>query len=310
MSFDNLMTEAAEIQRSAIQHQVATGMAEAGRAAGYAEKYLTQQAQSDFADIPGLFEPFSMMPDPAGYTGMVNSLAGAMHVLSAGQDTKDEIDGPIYPANPVMDKLTGSESYVENWTGKAAEDFKRNFIDPFRSVASNQFLLTSVLKSALEAHQELWRRARTDIDKIATDTIAALDHMDDCGSNDWSMAFTVLGAVVAVAAAPVTDGTSLIALAAVGSAASIASTAAGSGGGAPTRRFSGESAGAVISQMRQAITMLADDINAEEQKIARAMNNTHSIVLDSRSAFVSNRPLLAGANAKDITGPEFMGYPT
>lgn len=309
MSFENLMAEAAEIQRSAIQHQVGTGLAQAGRAAPYEEKYLTQKAESDFADIPGLFEPFSMMPDPAGYSGMINGLADAMHVLSAGQDTKDEIDGPVYPANPVMDKLTGSESYLENWTGKAAEDFKRNFIDPFPAVVSNQFLITSVLKGAIEAHQEMWRRARTDIDKIATDTIAALDHMDDCGSNDWSMAFTVLGAVVAVAAAPVTDGTSLIALAAVGSAASIASTAAGSGS-TPTRRFSGESAGAVISQMRQAISMLADDINTEEQKITRAMKDTHSIVQMSRSAFVSKRPLLAGADAKDITGDGFMGYAT
>jgi hypothetical protein len=309
MSFDNLMAEAAEIQQSAIQHQVAHGVAEAGRAGGYAAKYLTEQAQKDFADIPSLFEPFTMMPDPGAYKPMVGDVASAMRILSTGLGNKDPIDGIPFPANPVMDQLSGSETYIDNWTGRAAEDFKRNFIDPFPAVLSNQFLLASVLKGALEAHAAIWQKARNDIDKIATDTIAALDHMDDCGSNDWSMFFTVVGAVVSIAAVPVTDGASLYGLAAVGAAASVASSAAGGGGGAE-RRFSGESSAAVISQMKQAINMLVDDINTEEQKITKAMHSSYATVQAGRSEFVSNKPLLAGATAKNITGDGFMGYAT
>jgi hypothetical protein len=309
MSFENLMAEAAEIRKSAIQHQVSNAMAQAGRGAAYAEKQITAKATSDFADIPGLYEPFSLMPDPATYNGMIQDLSNVMRTLSSGQANTDPIDGPIYPANPTLHKLSGTQSYLENWTGKAAEDFKRNFIDPFPAVVSNQFLLTAVLKAALEAHKEMWKRARTDIDNIATTTISALDHMDDCGSNDWSMAFTVLGAVVAIAAVPVTDGASLFALAAVGSAASVASSAAGSGDD-HRQRFSGESAGAVISQMRTAIAMLADDINTSEQKIVKATNDTYGTVAGSRSAFVSNRPMLANANADDIKTDQYLGYAT
>jgi hypothetical protein len=306
MSFENLMGEAAEIQKSAIQHQVSNSMASAGRAAAYAEKQITAKAQSDFADIPGLYEPFSLMPDPASYQPMIHELEGAMHTLSSGQGNSDPIDGPIYPANPTLDKLTGTESYIENWTGRAAEDFKRNFVDPFPAVVRNQFLLSAVLKAALEAHQEMWKRARIDIDNIATATISALDHMDDCGSNDWSLAFTVLGAVVAIAAVPVTDGASLFALAAVGSAASVASAVAPSGD--DKRRFSGESAGAVIAQMRTAIKLLADDIASQEAKIAKAMNETYGTVTSGRTSFVSNRPLLADANAGNVKGDQGLGY--
>ena len=306
MSFENLMAEAAEIQKSAIQHQVSNSLASAGRGAAYAEKQITAKAQSDFADIPGLYEPFSLMPDPASYQPMIHDLEGAMRTLSSGQGNSDPIDGPIYPANPTLDKLSGTESYLENWTGHAAEDFKRNFIDPFPAVVRNQFLLSAVLKAALEAHQEMWKRARTDIDNIATATISALDHMNDCGSNDWSLAFTVLGAVVAIAAVPVTDGASLFALAAVGSAASVASAVAPSGD--DKRRFSGESAGAVIAQMRTAITMLADDIASQEAKIAKAMNYTYGTVAGGRTSFVSNRPLLADANARNVKGDQGLGY--
>ncbi len=306
MSFENLMAEAAEIQKSAIGHQVSNSMASAGRGAAYAEKQITAKAQSDFADIPGLYEPFSLMPDPASYQPMIRDLENAMHTLSSGQGNSDPIDGPIYPANPTLDKLTGTESYIENWTGRAAEDFKRNFIDPFPAVVRNQFLLSAVLKAALEAHQEMWKRARSDIDNIATATISALDHMDDCGSNDWSLAFTVLGAVVAIAAVPVTDGASLFALAAVGSAASVASAVAPSGD--EKRRFSGESAGAVIAQMRTAITLLADDIASQEAKIAKAMNDTYRTVTAGRTSFVSNRPLLADANAGNVKGDQGLGY--
>jgi hypothetical protein len=307
MSFENLMAEAAEIQKSAIRQQVRTAIAQAGRAAGYAEKFITEQASKDFADIPGLYEPFAGMPDPASYNQMIADLEAAMHMLSSGQGNHDPIDGPIYPANPTLDKLSGTETYLEKWHGKAANDFKRNFIDPFPAVSSNQFVLTTVLKSALEAHQEMWKRARADIDGIATATIAALDHMDDCGSNDWSMAFTVLGAVVAIAAVPVTDGASLFALAAVGSAASVASAAAGSGDD-HKQRFSGETAAAVVDQMRTAIAKLADDINTQEQKIAKALGDTYHSVTNLRTWFVANRPLLADATAGNVNSDTGLGY--
>lgn len=307
MSFENLMAEAAEIRKSAIGHQVSNALATAGRAAPYSEKQITAKAHSDFADIPGLYEPFSLMPDPASYEPMIHDLEGAMRMLSSGQGNSDPIDGPIYPANPTLDRLSGTESYIANWTGRAAEDFKRNFVVPFPAVVRNQFLLSAVLKAALEAHQEMWKRARSDIDSIATATISALDHMDDCGSNDWSLAFTVLGAVVAIAAVPVTDGASLFALAAVGSAASVASAVA-PGGDDTKRRFSGESAGAVIAQMRTAITMLADDIASQEAKIAKAMNQTYGTVTGGRTSFVSNRPLLAGVDVANVKGDQGIGY--
>jgi hypothetical protein len=64
----------------------------------------------------------------------------------------------------------------------------------------------------------------------------------------------------------------------------------------------------VIAQMRTAITMLAHDIASQEAKIAKAMNDTYGTVTGGRTSFVSNRPLLADANAGNVKGDRGLGY--
>ncbi|GIG91436.1 hypothetical protein [Plantactinospora endophytica] len=311
MSFEQLMQHAEEIRQKAIDEEVETleqeirndGTPNVGSL--LAER--RRQIEQAYADVPDLFEPFTEMPDPSSFDGMIAQLAAALHKLSSGEGHESPLDGAIYPANVALAGLPGVTSYIEDWTGAAAMEFKTNFVDPFSAIVQNQFLLTSVLKVALEAEQAIWAAARNDIDKIAHDALAALDS-DGCGPSGWTMTFTVVAAIVATTAAPV-GAVSVVAgtaLTAVGSAVSIVGAVPRDT--APSIQFSAGSPSSVISQMREAISMLIQEIHVQESEVANAMSGNLGLVSGNRGSYVSPRPALAGADGGDITGPDYMGY--
>lgn len=312
MSFEQLMAHAREIQRRAIEEEIKIFRQEAAKqegSTGASVEVVVQQIRPEiekrYSDVPSLFQPFADMPEPQAFDGLINELGQALNKLSSGETPKDPINGTIYPANPVLNELSGAESYIENWTGQAAQQFKSEFIDPFPSIVSNQFIVATVLKAALEAEKEIWVTARNDIDKIAHDVLEALDRMHDCGKNEWTMTFTVIASVAAIAAVPVTGGASL-AITAVGAASQVVAAAAPED--PPKIQFSGETPGPIISQMREAIKKEIELIGQAEQKIADAMKGAGSVVSGNMSLFVAKEPALAGADTSNITSPEYMGY--
>ncbi|MFV2013302.1 MULTISPECIES: hypothetical protein [unclassified Micromonospora] len=317
MSFDNLMQHAYEIQQQATLKALTDSGARPAALAGepqlapwQGEQETRQRVEQMFGDIPELFQAFAEMPDPAAFDGRLNELRRSIEELSSGSVSEDPISGNIYPANPRLDEMLDAESHIESWTGRAAMEFKSNFISPFPSIVHNQFMGIAVLRAALDAEREIWVRARDDIDKIAHDTITALDRMDDCGKNEWVMTFTVVSSVAAVAGvalAPVSFGLSL-GLTAVGASSQVA--AAGVPDDPPAVRFQGETAQAVVDSMRDAIRLLHGYIAEQEQKIADALTSCCQAVAQQRNSFVAKRPALADATQSNVTGPLFMGYST
>jgi hypothetical protein len=309
MSYEQLMDHAYAIEEKATKKAIVKHSEHLGDQGPIAyssiKDYRTYPEYRLFSDVPGLFQPFTNLPDPSSFVPLIDDLDRAVGNLAWGQATEDPIHHLNYPANPVLDKMAGAESYIENWTGKAAMDFKANFLDPFPSIEHNQFMLAAVLKAALAAHQALWQSARKNIDDIAHGTLEALDTMDDCGRNEWPIAWTVVACVAGALAAPLTGGGSL-ALTAVSTAAWV--TAANPPKSAPTTTYGGETAEVVIQHMREAITHLTQDIQHTEQVISSALSNNHAIVCENRSLFVAARPALAGATAATVTGPDQMGY--
>jgi hypothetical protein len=155
----------------------------------------------------------------------------------------------------------------------------------------------------LNANKELWKRARANIDDIAHKVKSALDHYDDCGKNEWEIGLSVVGAVVAIAAVPVTGGASAIALGAVASAVDVASTFAGQIEDPPQNDYSAESVEGVIAKAKQGIEDLKTRSSAAEQKIVDAMTNSSG----GRSpatppTFLAPRPTLAGAPRQSRVG--------
>lgn len=315
MSFDELMQHAYEIQQQATlkaftQHGVRPAVPDGlpQPAPRHNELETRRSIEGQFADIPEVFRAFAEMPDPQAFQPRLENLDLALRELSSGWASEDPINGRYYRANDKLDKMTDATNNIVRWTGRAAMEFRRNFIAPFRSIVANQFIAVAILRSALEAEQEIWIRARNDIDKIAHDTLVALDRMDDCGKNSWVMTFTVVSSVAGVsgaALAPFSGGASL-SLTAIAAASQVA--AAGVPDDPPQVNFQGETAIAVIASMRDAIGLLHGYIAEQERKVADALTHSYQEIMQDRDSFVAKRPELAGATAADVTGPLFMGY--
>jgi hypothetical protein len=278
-----------------------------------------ERFRPQFAMVSTLFAPFAGCPDPAGFRPLIEVVCEALKRLSWGSDAVDPFNGLSYTASGDLTKMAGVSSSLEDWTGLAAQEFKETFIDPFPSIERNQFLLTHVLKSTLEAEWAIWVAARRDIDDIAHKTLAALDHMEDCGRNTWGQSFTVAACLTSIAAAPFTGGISL-ALNLVGAAAWVAAASPPVPGSTiefsgeslmlpgPAIEFSGESPQAVIASMREAISRLTQSIQFQRDRIDRCLNDAQSTLAGDSRDFVFPRPALAGASPNTLTGPTGLGY--
>ncbi|WP_019856203.1 hypothetical protein [Actinopolyspora mortivallis] len=300
MSFDQLMTKAEEIEHSAAEAEYRQ-LAQWGGRPDYGR--IKEKYQNCARPV---FEPFTGIPDPGDYQGIIDQLHGAMSCLSNGAHMTDPITGNSIGANEDLRAIETAADDLNDWSGAAAHAFKANFLDPFPAVASNQFLILGVMKGAVEADQELWEKTRKDIGKIADDTLAALDNVGSCGKSDISFTLSVAGAVAAVGAIPFTGGAS-VAFAAVGAASAV--------GGAAQKGYeavkkSGGSAEQVVNSMKEAISEATTYIREEQGKITGALNGYAGEVSrqsGENSSFVSARPKLAGMSGSVLTSGRGVG---
>jgi Holliday junction resolvase RusA-like endonuclease len=224
--------------------------------------------------------------------------------------------GEIYLANPTLLKLHTAGDYLIDWTGRGARAFKQNFLDPFPAISRNQFILSAVLKAALEAHQSMWSAARTDIDNIAHATLDALENRKRCDPNKWTVTFTVIASVAAVAAVPLAAPAAGAAVAA-GMGRVLTVTAVGASSqviaAIPPKskevKYQGETTRQIVDQMRKAITDLTGAIHDKETMIQQALNVMNDRVSHNPAYFVAKRPVLADASPKNVTGPDYLGDP-
>jgi hypothetical protein len=301
VSFDQLMEHARDITDKAVDLT----------AKEIAQKKATQSGanpdrnavRQSYAFIEAMFEPFSRLPDPARYDPLIADLNAAMGKLNTGSVRTTELSNDASLTNPHLDKMTTDGGYLQGWTGDAAMAFKANFVDTFKSIAGNQFTVLSILKGVLQAHREMWLKARDDIDKIAENTKNALDNAGGCGKNQWSFDFSVLsavGAVGGVVVAVVTGG--VVPLAAIGALASVGSA------GVAGLTASGDSAEKIINSMKQAIDELTRHVQeVETQQIADKVRALTEAVQGNKDKLVSARPNLAGMNDRDLVGDRGMG---
>jgi len=304
MTFDQLMQHAKDIADKAVDlkwKELSGKGATAG--AGNPDRESIRQS---YAFIGAMFEPFSRLPDPARYDPLIADLSAAMGSVNTGSVDNTELSRDVTLANPHLDKMTTDGGYLQGWTGDAAMAFKANFIDPFKTISGNQFTVLSTLKGVLQAHREMWIRARDDIDKIAENTKNALDNAGGCGKNQWSFGFSVLSAVVAISGVVVTvatAGASLpVTLPAIGALASVGSA------GVSSLTASGDSADTIINSMKQAVDELTRHIQeVETQQIAQKVRALTEAVHGNKDKIVAARPNLAGMNDRDLTGDSGMG---
>jgi hypothetical protein len=302
MSFEQLMEHASEIKFLATKHALDNKEAEPEYARNGVDGYYQLLVEP-------LFKPFSQIPDPAKYQPMIDDLSAAMHDLSSGRTDSDPIDKDPYLANPTLDKIHTASDYLQDWTGQAAMVFKQKFLDPFPSISTNQFILTSILKAALEASQAMWASTRNDIDKIAHATMDAFDNKC-CDKNKWNVSFTVLSSIGAIGAAILTVTTAgagaPLALTVIGAAAQVGATLPPDSLSDPPKG-GGESALQITNSMKAAVDQLTSVVQKAESEIARHVQAITGLVNQSTGYFVAARPALATVPQGEITGSRGLG---
>ncbi|WP_146108060.1 hypothetical protein V5P93_003361 [Actinokineospora auranticolor] len=297
------MEHAREIKDKAVEYSMQQLAQEKGRRfPGSAER---EQFNQRYGFIEPMFEPFFRLPDPAGYDPLIADVNAAMARLNTGSVSNTDLSEDVTLANPHLDKMTTDGGYLLGWNGEAAMAFKANFVDPFKTISGNQFTVLSTLKGVLQAHRELWVRARDDIDKIAENAKNALDNAGGCGKNQWSFGFSVVSAVVSIGGVFVAAATGgVVALAAIGAAASV--------GGASVAGLtaSGDSVDTIVNSMRQAVDELTRYIQeVESGHIAQKAQALAEAVRANKDKIVAARPSLAGMSDRDLTGGSGMGRP-
>lgn len=253
-----------------------------------------QEAVSKFEDIPGLFAKFTSMPEPSGFDTPINDMKAAMRSLCVGQaGVADPVSGDQYPYNTELKNMSTSAEYLDEWDGVAMMTFRDEFIAKFEERVLNQFNAAAVIKNAWEAEKELWTRARPNVCKIVDDGYNALDHMHDCGKNEWTVGLSIVGAVVAIGSVVATaGGTAAIALAAVGAAGSVASSAAGTMEDEPKLPYAGESTEAVMNAVREGVQEFDKQLTRAEDKIQTACRNAKGTLEAQSEDYVAAKPRL------------------
>lgn len=314
MSYDQLAQHAQEIEAAAAEAEYQQKL-RAANPPGVQNQHL-DLPQPDRGEIERkyhntvqpLFEPFTRMPDPSSYDTAIEDVRAAMAPLSHGKQGSSMTDPSskqAMPANPRMHWIEDAGDSLQDWNGEAADTFKNNFLGRFGAVTTNHFLILGVLKGGLQADRAVWRRTQEDIDKVAHETMHALENLHSCGKNDWQFVLSVATAVGAIGAVPFTLGVSAVvagvsAAAAVGGAATKATDLTGGGGTAEQ----------VVQSMKSAIDKLTNEIRAERGRIAKAVDYYAGNVEQHQgdnSPFVTPRPDLAGMRDDKLTSRRGMG---
>lgn len=262
-------------------------------------------SQNEYAEVPGLFNEFVGMSDPANVNDAIANMDKVLTALSVGREgLSDPVTGRPYPFNANLKSMTTAAGYLDEWDGLAVLNFKENFIDRFYERTLNEFNAGVVLINALRAHVDLWTEARLNVTTIANDTMNALDHKNDFGVNDWKMTFSVVSAVVAIGGLVVTSGgVAAIGLGAVGAATGLASAYVGNKEPAPELPLGGETARAVVDNMKLALTDLKRYIGEAEAKIQSACSATSGKLSGQSEDYVAPAPTLTPSNP-DVGNPD------
>ncbi|WP_107656015.1 hypothetical protein [Nocardia suismassiliense] len=300
MSFEQLMQDAKNIREQAAKLL-------ARERSGTAGVYKAEDFMPGLAYIEPLFEPFSRLPHPDKYNPLIADLTAAMQQLMTQSTPVTKLSQDVKFVETHLDKVTTTDgAYLHDWTGAAATAFKANFLDTFRTISGNQFTALSMMKGVLEAHQEMWRKARTDIDKIAHDTLDVFANAGSCNKADVTFEFSVLSAVGTTLAAIITiaTGGATAPVVAIGAAAAV-----GNAGIAGKATVNASTVSSVLNSMKQAVADLTEYINdVEAQQMADRVRALNEAMHANKDLLVSARPRLAGMSDRDLVGDDGIGH--
>ncbi|MEJ7833495.1 MAG: hypothetical protein WKF79_11305 [Nocardioides sp.] len=313
MTFDveELTARAETLKQKAIDTYVAMAMRGGGREAAYNASTYQRAAEDTFADVSSIYDDFLGSPAPEDFVWATDNLEAAMSKLATAGYTEDPVGegNAMGSANTDLTGVVTSGDYMADWTGDAASTYKTNFADKFIPVSSNQFVLTSVVRNAINAEAAIWQTVRDDLDRLSQDAINKMEECLDKSPSDWSAAITVAAAVVSVVAVPLTGGSSLaLGFAAVGAGLGVAATGMGGEGGEEEQLgLEAGSPPAIIDSLTTALGKISTHITEHENLIHEQMNSTASEINGGWDRLCLPRPAMADADSHRYDDPRYTG---
>ncbi|HJP73808.1 MAG TPA: hypothetical protein VJ914_06050 [Pseudonocardiaceae bacterium] len=281
--------------------------------------YNDPVATRQYFGITEVFQPFSLLPDPAAFQPVIDSLKQAMGLLRVDAQFSDPIDpsDQFGVARPEYHALLSGEA-IDNWTGATAQNFRDKFMSHFQDNTENTAIMVSVLKAALEAHSSIWANARSDIMSIADKMIAAMqvNTGSGCDQNAWVMVFSVLAGIASIAAVPLSGGASLeavpgeaaslektMAVTAIGATSSMATNAIPDITSGDQATYNADNLETGIAAMKSAIFDLQTRIDSGLQSITVSLVDNLSFVnAQKQELFTMAKPSLSTNDLNLIAG--------
>jgi hypothetical protein len=266
--------------------------------AGYVpDFYMDPDLVRKYFGIQDAFRPWSLLPDPAAFQPVTDSLLQAMGILRVD----GQFGNPVDPsdqfglARQEFQALVNTDP-INSWSGATADSFRTQFLDHFKANTENAAIMIAVLKAAAEAQKAVWANARNDVTAIGQKTLAALQN-SGCDQSAWVMAFSVLAGIASIAAVPLTGGASLAGLTvtAIGAVGSIATNAIPLASGNDSMSYHGSSLAGAITAMKAAMAKLQQHVDSAQMAIELSLTgNLVFVESEMRSLFQMTRPTLAG----------------
>lgn len=269
-------------------------------------------------DVSGLYDDFLGIPDPSSFASHTDRLLKAMEQLAPSGFSTNQNDSSGVPvssnANSTLYQVSSAGDEIDDWTGTAADSFKKHYGDKFIPTISSQFVAAWVMRQALNAEAAIWQTVRDDLDKLSNGAIDKVKHAADCSKEDWTTVLTVAGAVVSVGGAIPSGGASLAGWAAVGAGVTVASTGmtlVGAEGKKDELGLSNSPPKQIVKDLKDRLSKIKEYINTHETSIANAIDGSLKAI-DSGGPgwkeFCLPRPALADATRGNAQNEDNMGH--
>lgn len=185
---------------------------------------------------------------------------------------------------------------VDRWTGRAQQQFKEYFLDPFLvNTLTNQQALLDELAIAMYTYEGILKQGRIDAKTIAEQTIDALDSLDAGSGTSFTAVLSVVGIALAVVSTVATAGTTTaLTLGLIGAGLQAAQFVASN------QEVEGATAEEVLESLAETLDQLRQAMDAEEASIADAVTLTTGQIQGFLQA--SNPPEVATILPNEPTG--------
>ena len=175
-------------------------------------------------NIGAPFADWKTLPDPAGFSERVTTLRDVAFSLNAGgaytdgEGDETQIEGGNLVLN---DYVSYIDDELAQYNSDMIDTFDANYASRVRPTLSGQHVAACILGTLMTGEQELMRRAREDVLKVAKQAEKAFNDLCTARETNWKDVFTAVGVVTAAAGLFLSAGTAATAVAAVGTVTGI-----------------------------------------------------------------------------------------